>query len=71
MTPSQFSAEEIVDAYHDRRGFVYSETKNGQTAWFYLNSFSDNKLHEIEVELPSGAIIKAQVSGNGIHARIN
>ncbi|REA63457.1 hypothetical protein DSL64_03135 [Dyadobacter luteus] len=71
ITPSQFSAEEIVDAYHDKRGFVYSETKNGQTAWFYLNSFSDNKSHDIEVELPSGAIMKAQVSGNGIHARIN
>ncbi|HEV7381257.1 MAG TPA: hypothetical protein VGN64_15775, partial [Dyadobacter sp.] len=71
ISPSQFSAEEIVDAYHDKRAFVYSETSNGSTAWFYLNSFSDNKLHTLEVELPSGKIVKAQVSGNGIHARMN
>jgi hypothetical protein len=71
IIPSQFSAEEIVDAYHDKRGFVYAETKNGETAWFYLNSFADNKLHEIEVELPSGKIVRARVSGNGVHTRIN
>ncbi|MCE7042429.1 hypothetical protein [Dyadobacter sp. CY312] len=71
ITPSQYSAEEIVDAYYDKRGFVFSETKNGQTAWFYLNSFADNKWHQLEVELPNGSIAKERVAGNGIHAKMN
>ncbi len=71
ITPSQYSAEEIVDAYHDKRGFVFSETKNGNTAWFYLNSFADNKPHSLEVQLPSGVLMKHQVVGNGIHTKMN
>jgi hypothetical protein len=70
IVPSQYSAEEIVDAYHDKRGFVFSETKNGQTAWFYLNSFADNKWHDIEVEFPDGTVERERVAGNGIHAKI-
>jgi hypothetical protein len=70
ITPSQFSAEEIVDAYNDKRGFVFSETKNGQTAWFYLNSFADNKWHQLEVEFPDGSIAKERVAGNGVHAKM-
>ena len=70
LTPSQFSAEEIVESYHDKRGFVFSESINGKTAWFYLNSFADNTWHNIEVELPNGTIVKERVAGNGIHAKI-
>ncbi|TDE18272.1 hypothetical protein [Dyadobacter psychrotolerans] len=70
LPPSQFSAEEIVDAYHDKRGFVFSQTKNGKTAWFYLNSFADNVWHNIEVELPNGTVVKERVAGNGIHVKL-
>jgi hypothetical protein len=71
IDPSQFSTEEIVDAYYDKRGFVFSETKNGRTAWFYLNSFADNKWHDIEVQLPDGTLTRQRIAGNGIHAKIN
>lgn len=70
ISPSQFSAEEIVDAYHDKRGFVFSESKNGKTAWFYLNSFADNNWHDIEVELSPGIVTKKRVAGNGVHVRL-
>jgi len=71
INPSQATAEEIIDAYYDQRGFILSETKNGRTAWFYLNSFADNLPHALEVELPNGALTKVTVAGNGIHAKIN
>jgi hypothetical protein len=70
ITPSLVSCEEVVNAYIEKRGFVLSESKNGKTAWFYLNSFTDNKFHTLEVELPSGQILSRKVAGNGIHAMI-
>lgn len=70
ITPSQYSAEEIVDAYHDKRGFVFSESKNGKTVWFYLNSFADNQWHTLEVELPDGSRTKDRVAGNGVHVKM-
>lgn len=70
ITPSGFSVDEVVDAYHDSRGFALAETKSGKTAWFYLNSFADNKWHTLSVELPNGQIVSQKVAGNGIHAKI-
>ncbi|CAG5017798.1 hypothetical protein DYBT9275_05849 [Dyadobacter sp. CECT 9275] len=70
INPAQDFADEIVDAYHDKRGFVLSQSKDGRTAWFYLNSFADNRSHRIQVELPGGSIITDTVSANGIHATI-
>ena len=71
ISPSQQTVEEVIDAYYDQRGFVLSETKNGKTAWFYLNSFADNVPHTLEVELPDGTTTKVSVAGNGVHAKIN
>ncbi|WP_221392313.1 hypothetical protein [Dyadobacter sp. NIV53] len=70
ITPEQFQVSEVVNAYHQKRGFVLSQSKNGKTAWFYLNSFADNKLHVLEVKMPDGKRIKEYVAGNGIHAKI-
>lgn len=63
-------ADDIVDAYFDKRGFVYSIRKGGKIAWFYLNTFADNRLHTIDVIFPNGKAVSQQVAGNGIHAKI-
>ncbi|WP_439585402.1 hypothetical protein [Dyadobacter bucti] len=70
LQPSQDLADEIVDAFHDQRGFVLSQTKDSKTAWFYINSFADNLEHRIEVELPDGRIVEDIVAANGIHAAL-
>lgn len=70
ITPSQFKADELVDAYKQQRGFVYAQTLAGRTGWFYHNSFADNIWHTLEVKLPSGQVITERVAGNGIHAKI-
>jgi hypothetical protein len=70
INPNQIEGENIVDAYYDQRGFVLSETKNGKTAWFYINSFADNTAHKLEVELPNGKILTETVAGNGVHVRV-
>lgn len=70
IAPSQYKADELVDAYKQQRGFVYSQTLAGKTGWFYHNSFADNNWHTLEVKLPSGQVITERVAGNGIHAKI-
>lgn len=70
ITPSQFKADELVDAYKQQRGFALAQSKDGRTAWFYHNSFADNNWHTLEVQLPSGQVITERVAGNGIHAKI-
>ncbi|PWJ55561.1 hypothetical protein CLV98_11337 [Dyadobacter jejuensis] len=70
IQPAQEAADEVVDAYYDRRGFVYSQSKGGKTAWFYLNSFADNKKHLLEVKLPNGRIESRTVAGNSVHVTI-
>lgn len=70
VNPSQVSAEEVVDAQYDKRGFVLSQSKNGKTAWFYINIYADNKFHTLDVELPGGKIESYKVAGIGIHAKI-
>lgn len=42
--------DDVVDAFYDKTGFVYSEEKDGLLAVFYLNSFADTKLHKLEYE---------------------
>lgn len=71
VRPDQANAQEIVNAYDAKRGFVYSQRKDGKIAWFYLNSFADNNWHTLEVELPNGQVKAFRVAGNGIHARID
>lgn len=68
--PSNFKADELIDAYKQQRGFVLSQSKNGKTAWFYHNSFADNNWHTLDVELPNGQIVSHRVAGNGIHAKL-
>ncbi|WP_025763687.1 hypothetical protein [Dyadobacter tibetensis] len=68
IDPEQDYADEVVNAYYDRRGFVYSQSKGGQVAWFYLNSFADNRSHQLEVQLPNGSVRRKTVSSSGVHA---
>ncbi|WP_342086101.1 hypothetical protein [Dyadobacter sp. OTU695] len=70
ITPSQYKADELVDAYKQQRGFALAQSRDGKTAWFYHNSFADNVWHTLEVKLPSGQVITERVAGNGIHAKI-
>ncbi|SDG72188.1 hypothetical protein SAMN04487996_12273 [Dyadobacter soli] len=70
ITPSNFKADELVDAYKQQRGFVYSQTLAGKTGWFYHNSFADNNWHTLDVQLPNGQIVSQKVAGNGIHAKL-
>jgi hypothetical protein len=70
ITPGQYKADELVDAYKQQRGFVYSQTLAGKTGWFYHNSFADNNWHTLEVKLPSGQVVTERVAGNGIHAKL-
>lgn len=60
----------IIDAYDQSRGWVLSQSKDGKIAWYYHNSFADNKYHVLDVELPNGKIVSNKVAGNGIHAKI-
>jgi hypothetical protein len=68
--PEEIAGNNIVNAFYEKRGFVLSQTKNGKTAWFYVNSFADNLAHKLEVVLPDGKIESLTVAGNGIHARL-
>lgn len=70
VEPENFKADDLINAYKQQRGFVFSQSRDGKTAWFYHNSFADNKPHTLEVALPSGQIAKHFVAGNGIHAKI-
>jgi len=70
ITPSNFKADELIDAYKQQRGFVLSQSKDGKTAWFYHNSFADNNWHTIDVQLPNGQVVSHRVAGNGIHAKL-
>lgn len=70
ITPGQYKADELVDAYKQERGFALAQSRDGKTAWFYHNSFADNNWHTLEVKLPSGQVVTERVAGNGIHAKI-
>jgi len=63
-------ADDIINAFDYKRGYVHSIHKNGQIAWYYLNSYGDNKWHDLEVRFPNGRISRTRVAGNGIHAKI-
>lgn len=66
--PSQEYANEVIDAYYDQRGMAYAQTKDGKTAWFYINPYADNLSHKLELILPNGNILTKTVSSNGVHA---
>ncbi len=70
ITPSQEATDEIADAFFDKRGFCYSQVKDGKTAFFYLNAFTDNLSHKLEVVLPNGQMVTETVSSNAIHAKL-
>ncbi|WP_149242597.1 hypothetical protein [Dyadobacter sp. 32] len=71
ITPgSQQYADEVVDAFHQKRGFVYSRTREGRTAWFYLNAYADNLAHKLDVVLPDGRTVTETVSSAGVHAKL-
>jgi hypothetical protein len=70
VSAQAFKIDGVIDAWNEKRGYVYSQTKSGKTAWYYLNSYADNKWHVLEVELPNGQIVSHKVAGNGIHAKI-
>lgn len=70
ITPDTASGPNIVDAHYDRRGIVFSQSKNGKTAWFYVNPYADNLAHKLEVILPDGKAITEIVAGNGVHAKV-
>jgi hypothetical protein len=70
INPGDFKIDEVIDAWTQKRGYVYSQTKAGKTAWYYLNSYADNNWHTLDVELPNGQIVSHKVAGNGIHAKI-
>ncbi|WP_031527000.1 hypothetical protein [Dyadobacter crusticola] len=42
------SIGDVVDAYHEKRGVVYAQEKDGQLAVFYLNPYADTDLHTVE-----------------------
>ncbi|MCF2487473.1 hypothetical protein [Dyadobacter sp. CY347] len=71
ILPDQAYGQEIVSAYDQKRGFVYSQRKDGKIAWFYLNSYADNNWHKLEVRFPNGQTKTFKVSGNAIHARLD
>jgi hypothetical protein len=70
IMPENTKANDIVNAYYEQRGIVHARTKNGKTAWFYLNPFADNQKHQLEIVLPNGRSIKKIVAGNGIHVDV-
>ncbi|QRQ99726.1 hypothetical protein [Dyadobacter sandarakinus] len=47
--------DDLVDAFFDKRGFVYSQRKGSQLSVFYLNSYADSKLHKLEYEYEGNA----------------
>jgi len=70
VKPQNAYADDIVDAYFEKRGVTYSIRKDGKIAWFYLNTFADNRMHTIDVVFPNGKIVSEKVAGNGIHTKI-
>lgn len=64
-------ADDIVNAFTEKRGFVDSINKNGEIAWFYIDPYADNNWHDLEVKFPNGKIVKNRVSSNGIHVKLD
>lgn len=66
VVPANRDLDDLVDAYHDRTGFVYSEEQDGLLAVFYLNSFADSKLHTLEYE-HKGKLYTMKVHSTVVH----
>lgn len=70
ITPDPVPAMNSVLARDQKRGFVYSQSKVGKIAYFYMNSYADNKKHKLEVQLPNGITVTETVSTHAIHAKL-
>lgn len=70
IVPDSIAGNNIVDAHYDRRGIVLSQSKNGKTAWFYINPYADNLAHKLEVIMPDGTVVTERVAGNGVHVKV-
>jgi len=58
--------DDLVDAYYDKRGFVYSQRKGDKLAVFYVNSFADASLHDLEYTY-QGKTYKMKVHSTIVH----
>jgi hypothetical protein len=67
IEPENFKANDIINAYHEKRGIVHSRRLNEKTVWFYLNPFADNTQRDLEIILPNGQVVVKKVSGNIVH----
>lgn len=70
IAPDPLPVLNPVLAREEKRGFVYSQTKEGKTAWFYMNTYADNRKHVLEVQLPNGITVTETVSTHAIHAKL-
>lgn len=70
VTPFQSNADEVTEAFFEKRGLVYAQLKGGRIAWFYMNPFADNLAHKLEVILPDGRTITDTVSTTAVHAKL-
>lgn len=59
--PSNININDVVDAYYDKRGICYGQTKNGKLAVMYMNPYADNSLHTIEYQY-NGVTYSMQVA---------
>lgn len=70
ITPSNNNADEIVDAYFDKRTFGFSEVKGNIMSVFFINSFATNnesKVLEFEHPTDSSIIYKTNFAGTTAH----
>ena len=70
VVPDEMAGDNIINAHYDRHGFVLSQSKNGKTAWFYINPYADNLAHKLEVVMPDGKTVAETVAGNGVHVKL-
>lgn len=72
ITPSNNQMDDLIDAFYDKRGYVYSREKDGLLAFYYVNQYGAGTQHILEVQNPhnSSIVWSGRVSANMVHVKM-
>ena len=61
--------DDLVDAYYNKKGVMFSQMKDGKLSVFYLNPYADNAKYNLEFE-HNGKTYSMTVQSSGVHAKL-
>lgn len=70
VEPTNNGVHDIVDAYFDKRGFVYAEIKSGKMAVMYMDGFADGSIKTLEYQY-NGVTYSMQVASVQAHVKLH